>query len=216
MTTTPIRVMRATYTPIHGRYTLNTDNYRAMEFQYQVFDSVWVFGCSFAFGSGVDGHQTFSHHISQQLAQPVVNLAQPGSSIRYQVDQLALLLHQHLRPRAIVVAWPDPARFTWIGSQGRYQTEREDAAWRSHCADAENVRHRAELDMQQFEVMCELLGVPWCELTWSTAVQLIRPMANYPHVDYGTDNHHPGPRSHEQAADVACALLRQHRHNVDK
>lgn len=201
--------MPATHT-VSSVYQLNSLGYRCPEFTRDMFDSTWLLGCSYAFGWAVSEQDTVSYHLADILGEPVLNLAQGGSSIRYQVDQLSLLLSQGLRPRRVAVIWPDPSRVVWLGSLGPDQPRLKHQLWLAHSEDEEYVRARARLDIQQFRVLCELLAVPTAELTWSLATQAVisGPKGfedvvswSYPELDKGWDSEHPGPKSHRIAAE---------------
>jgi len=201
--------MPATQT-VSVEYKLNSQGYRCAEFTRDVFDSTWLFGCSYAFGWAVADEHTLAHQLSMMLDEPVLNLAQGGSSIRYQVDQFALLLSQGLRPRRVCVVWPDPSRVVWLGSKGAEQPRLSRQLWWAHAEDEEYVSTRARLDIVEFRLLSELLAVPSAELTWSSATQTVisgpklfeDPVSwSYPELDRGWDNQHPGPRSHRVAAE---------------
>jgi hypothetical protein len=204
-----IQLLPATNT-ISTEYRLNSLGYRCCEFTGESFDSTWLFGCSYAFGWAVAEEHTVGYQLSLLLEEPVLNLGQGGTSIRYQVDQFALLLSQGLRPRRVAVIWPDPHRCTWIGSQGRLQPRLSQQLRLAHAEDEQYVNTRAHLDIQQFRLLCQFLAVPSAELTWSTHTQAVTsgpkgfedPVSwSYPELDLGWDQQHPGPTSHRVAAE---------------
>jgi len=204
-----IQLLPAT-TTVSTDYRLNSMGYRCCEFTRESFDSTWLFGCSYAFGWAVAEESTLAHQLSLLLQEPVLNLGQGGTSIRYQVDQFALLLSQGLRPRRVAVIWPDPSRCTWIGSQGRDQPRLSQQLRLAHCEDDEYVQTRAHLDIQQFRLLCQFLAVPSAELTWSAHTQSVTsgPRGfedavswSYPELDLAWDSQHPGPESHRIAAE---------------
>jgi len=204
-----IQLLPATNT-VSTDYRLNSLGYRCCEFTRDVFDSTWLFGCSYAFGWAVTEEHTVSHQLSLLLAEPVLNLGQGGTSIRYQVDQFALLLSQGLRPRRVAVIWPDPSRIVWLGSQGKDQPRLSQQLRRAHSEDDVYVQTRAHLDIQQFRLLSNLLGVASAELTWSAATQqcVSGPRGfedvvswAYPELDLAWDQQHPGPESHKIAAE---------------
>jgi hypothetical protein len=204
-----IQLLPATNTT-STEYQLNSLGYRCAEFTRDVFDSTWLFGCSYAFGWAVSEEHTVGYQLSMLLEEPVLNLGQGGTSIRYQVDQFSLLLSQGLRPRRVAVIWPDPSRCTWIGSQGHDQPRLSQQLRLAHAEDEVYVNTRAHLDIQQFRLLTELLAVPTAELTWSSATQQLTlgpkgfedPVSwAYPELDLGWDSQHPGPTSHRIAAE---------------
>jgi len=199
-----IQVLAATNTVLPRKlYRLNSQGYRAPEFTPEVFDSTWVFGCSFAFGWALAEQYTLSHYLSDTLGEPVLNLAQGGSSIRYQVDQFALLLSQGLRPRRVAVVWPDPQRWPWVGTLGPNQPQLSRQLFWAHAADEEYTQERARRDIREFQVMADLIAVPRAELSWSEATRRVMGDdydLSYPQIDTASDGQHPGPHSNQRCA----------------
>jgi hypothetical protein len=187
-------------------YSLNSDRYRCAEWEDLAWDSAtWLFGDSFAIGIGVAQQHSIADLIAASTGCDVVNVAQGGSSIRYQVDQLHNMLAQGLRPARVAVIWPDPQRWPWWGSQDTLGQARQDFMHRAHTACDTYMRSRAHHDIQDFRNVMELLSVPWAELTWSTETQAaIAPPRSCPRpedwtycqIDQGRDLQHPGRRSH--------------------
>lgn len=190
-------------------YSLNSDRYRCAEWQDLDWDSAtWLFGDSFAIGIGVAHGHSIAGYLEATTGCDVVNVAQGGSSIRYQVDQLHNMLAQGLRPHRVAVIWPDTQRWPWVGSEDTLGQARQDFMYRAHRACDVYMQQRAHRDIQDFRNVMALLAVPWAELTWSTttlaATQEPRTCATredwlYRQIDQGRDLQHPGPRSHEVA-----------------
>jgi hypothetical protein len=185
-------------------YKVNSQGYRAPEFDSpEVFDSTWVFGCSFAFGWALAEQFTISRCLTDTLGEPVINLGQGGSSIRYQVDQFALLLSQGLRPRRVAVIWPDPQRWPWVGSLGPLQPQLSQQLFWAHSADEEYTQERARRDIREFRVMAALIHAPLAELSWSKATRRVMGDdydLSYPQIDTAQDGQHPGPHSNLRCA----------------
>jgi hypothetical protein len=190
-------------------YSLNRDRYRCKEWEdIQWASATWLFGCSFALGIGVDTKHSIAGYLEASLGWDVVNLAQGGSSIRYQVDQLHTMLAQGLRPRRVAVIWPDPQRWPWVGDPLGEQTRLQAQMFAAHTASDSYMRARAALDIQDFRNVMALLSVPCAELTWSreTRAAIAPPRAchgvdawTYQTLDLGRDQEHPGARSHSHA-----------------
>lgn len=198
-----IQVLAPTNTVYDPMYTVNSQGYRSEEFTPEVFDSTWIFGCSFAFGWALAEQFTVTACVSRLLGEPVVNLAQGGSSIRYQVDQFALLLHQGLRPPRVAVIWPDPQRWPWVGSQGPFQPQLNQQLLWAHGQDQAYCQERARRDIEQFRLMAALIGVPLAELSWSADTRQIMGDLHeysYPQVDTAPDGQHPGFHSNRRTA----------------
>ena len=193
-----------------AEYSVNSQGYRSAEFDSVDLSSIWLFGCSYAWSWACSLEESLAHRLERQTVLSVANFSQPGSSIRYQVDQLSVLLSQALRPQRIAVVWPDTQRWPWLGTQGALQPELSQALLSAHSADELYCNTRARLDIQQFRLMCELIGVPLAELTWSQTVQEHVPRPShcvdavdwtYPELDLGGDQQHPGTFSHKIAAE---------------
>jgi hypothetical protein len=191
-------------------YSVNSQGYRCGEFDSVDLSSIWLFGCSYAWSWACAEEHSLAHHLELQTGMTVANFSQPGSSIRYQVDQLSLLLSQGLRPQRIAVVWPDTQRWPWLGTQGALQPELSQALLSAHSADEEYCNTRARLDIEQFRLLCELVGVPLAELSWSTTTQTACSRPHhcadavdwcFPELDLGWDQAHPGAFSHRIAAE---------------
>jgi hypothetical protein len=205
-----LKLLPPLHTQLDPMYRVNSQGYRCAEFSTESFDSVWLFGCSYAFGWGVCEADTISSQLTSVLGEPVLNLAQGGSSIRYQCDQLALLLSQGLRPRRVCVVWPDTGRWPWYGSEGSDQPALSQDLYLAHSADPVYMSARARMDITEFRLMCELINVPLAELTWSLTVQesISGPRGfergyewSFPQFDLALDSQHPGPLSMRLACD---------------
>ena len=193
-----------------SEYSVNSQGYRCGEFDVVDLSSIWLFGCSYAWSWACHESESLAHQLAVQTGIAVANFSQPGSSIRYQVDQLSLLLSQGLRPQRIAVVWPDTQRWPWYGSLGADQPELSHALWSAHSADELYCNTRARLDILEFRLMCELVGVPLAELSWSTTTQQAVPRPPhcpepvdwcFPELDQGWDQQHPGAFSHRIAAE---------------
>lgn len=188
-------------------YTLNTDRYRTGEFaQCDWQHSAWLMGCSYAMGIGVTDADTTAVHLSQRTGQPVINLAQGGTGIQYQVNQLTLLLSQGLRPSAVAVIWPDMGRVLW---QGTHPGGAQDL-WLAHTACTVHQARQAHMAVLTWRVLVSQLHVPSAELSWSnsTTEAIGRPAHHtdpqqiyYPELDLARDGAHPGRLSHVVAAE---------------
>ena len=193
-----------------SEYSVNSQGYRSGEFDVVDLSQIWLFGCSYAWSWACSLEHSLAHQLAVQTGIAVANFSQPGSSIRYQVDQLSLLLSQGLRPQRIAVVWPDTQRWPWYGSLGADQPELSHALWSAHSADELYCNTRARLDILEFRLMCELIGAPLAELSWSITTQQAVPRPPhcptavdwcFPELDQGWDQQHPGAFSHRIAAE---------------
>lgn len=201
-------------------YSVNSQGYRCAEFDSVLLSGTWLFGCSFAWSWACPEESSLHHQLASQTGRSVANFAQPGSSIRYQVDQLSLLLSQGVRPSHVAVIWPDTQRWPWYGSLGQHQPQLSSALLTAHSADDVYCDTRARLDIEQFRLMCELIDVPLAELSWSTTTQRAVPRPRhcsedvawtYAVLDLGWDQQHPGANSHANAAEEFVTQWHQQR-----
>ena len=192
-------------------YSLNQDRYRNCEWlQCDWAESSWLFGCSYAQGIGVALEHTTASVLAEISGAPVINFAQGGSSIRYQCDQLALLLSQGLRPRSIAVIWPDMGRWPYYGAEDHTQAEHSERMYQAHTQCDVYMRNRARLDVLGWRVMVQQLGIPSAELSWSEQTRRAVGRADsckealqfyYPELDLARDGQHPGIKSHRVCAE---------------
>lgn len=94
-------------------YTLNSQRYRAPEWKDCDWrNSVLIFGCSFAYGVGVDDSQTISSYLQLKLNSPVINLGQSGTGITFAWANSIILRNYNINPKAVIYIWPQRNRQT--------------------------------------------------------------------------------------------------------
>lgn len=87
--------------PVHNLDKITNDNMLYLADGRKTEDSqLWVAGCSFTFGTGVDKNQTYGARLSQSLNLPLSVLAEEGSSLSWAADQI---LRSDIRKNDIVV-----------------------------------------------------------------------------------------------------------------
>ena len=92
-------------------YQVNEQGYRAPNWNQVDWDnSVLVFGCSFVFGTGIDGLHTVATQLSLLLEIPVVNLGIPGTSPVFHWMNTGRLIDHGVNPKAVIYMWPHHAR----------------------------------------------------------------------------------------------------------
>jgi hypothetical protein len=189
-------------------YHLNSLGYRAPEFDSVSWsDCVVLLGCSWAFGVGVSEDHTLSHYLSRELGCPVINLSQGGTSIRWSVDQLTLLLAAGHRPHSVVSVWTETTRWPYYGSPGSDHDVRSQALFTAHAVDEQHSDARAWLDVTSVRVMCLALGIPLVEATWSSHTADVLAVTQLQSLDWARDGSHPGPQSHRAAAKILSLLF---------
>ena len=93
------------------RYTINNRGYRTAEFKkIDWANSIVLFGCSIAFGVGLDDADTISSQLEKITGIPVVNLGASGSSITYSLHNSIILKDGYPTPRAVIHLWTDHNR----------------------------------------------------------------------------------------------------------
>lgn len=79
-------------------------------------DCVVTFGCSNALGVGVPEDKRFGDIIANRLGYQPYNFASVGSDFAWTAHNILLFFQNNfhkLKPKVIVVLWPDLARFSW-------------------------------------------------------------------------------------------------------
>lgn len=189
-------------------YHLNSEGYRAPEWSLCDWSKGWVlFGCSWAFGIGVSEDQTLGHYLSDQLRQPVINVSQGGSSIRWTCDQLTQLLRQGCEITRICVVWTEVSRWPFWGGAGPDQPWLSQNLYRAHAADPQHCDTRALLDVWEFREQCRGRGIQLVECSWNQHTSLLLGVTLLPRGDLARDGQHPGPSTHRASARIIQALL---------
>lgn len=75
-----------------------------------VDDSIWFFGCSNAWGCGLDYNESCPYVLSQILENKVINFARPASG-PMMVEHILDSLLEKYTPSKIIVAWPNMNRW---------------------------------------------------------------------------------------------------------
>lgn len=93
------------------KYHLNSQFYRAPEWQdVDWSNSYLIFGCSDTFGVGINYTDTYSHHLSELLGYPTVNLGIPGASCMFQWSNTVTLINNNIKPKGVIYLWPGITR----------------------------------------------------------------------------------------------------------
>lgn len=95
-------------------YSYNSLGHRSIEPKNLNLDNYILFtGCSHTKGVGLELEKTYPYLLADKLGCDYYNLALGGSGIDAMMHNLSLWLGKvKERPKAIVVQWPDEARFT--------------------------------------------------------------------------------------------------------
>lgn len=180
---------------------------------------IWVAGCSISHGAGVADHERYGELISKELNLPVTFLTQPGCSIRWASDQI---LRSDIRANDTIF-WgiTGSSRLSyWDESTGKHRYAVLNK-FDSHefLKSLINEKYLAS-DHMIYESLVSIHNViNFCKINHVTLIlaTLIKGMEIYlqdvanfvplagifgqnaddMYLDLGTDNLHPGPKSHQ-------------------
>jgi lysophospholipase L1-like esterase len=97
-------------------YNRNALGYRTKELSAVTDNNFFmVFGCSFTEGEGLAEDEMWANMLSDRLGIPVINHAKGGgnSELVYLNSLLFLKNSASVRPKFVVIQWPDPARMMY-------------------------------------------------------------------------------------------------------
>ena len=184
-------------------YTLNKDGYRAPEFKTVDWaNSAVIFGCSHAFGVGVDDKDTVAEQLSKLIGKPVINMGVGGTAILYSFHNSSILRDGYPTPLAVVQLWSAHSRAVYYKSRsiiscGAWNAEEDnymqywaedDTHSQIHSVFASKISKHLWQDTKYFEGSffsdtAELLDCAYLE-----------------HVDCARDLRHYGPKTHALVA----------------
>lgn len=179
---------------------------------------LWVAGCSFTYGTGVEPDQRYGQLLADRLGLAVSFLARPGSSITWQADQI---LRSDICADDIVV-WglTSHERFPYYKNSTVTHvtplTYEQDPSFKRRVdigfLDSEQLVYQAVVEIHQVINFCHKVGAELvlAQLLGKGLEQYLHGYPNYQMLtgqfgrnynnillDLGTDNQHPGPKMHE-------------------
>lgn len=183
-------------------YSLNSQRYRAPEWdQCDWTNSILIFGCSLAYGIGVDDSQTISSFLELKTKSPVINLGQSGTGIVFAWANSIILRENNINPKAVVYLWPLRTRqteFTNSNKTIKHGAWNAETSWMRplmlnevHNTVMANYYIRSIRRMWDCPVIEASFYDDMCELTGCTKLD---------YLDYARDLKHPGHLSTAQAA----------------
>jgi hypothetical protein len=197
-------------------------DYRKNPETCQFNNTIWLFGCSNVYGYDLPEEQTAGTVLEKMIDIPVVNLGITGGNVFNIEHNLSVLLESHT-PRAIIIAWPRPTRWT----------DPDGFNWGNwffdkHIDSMPGLRD-IPLDPVRFEEYKELLFSGELETLTYNCIDRIREMikqhpsvefvytspklpppveTNMVHyIDHMPDNIHPGPETNIKAAEWLAEQL---------
>jgi hypothetical protein len=181
---------------------------------------LWIAGCSVSHGYGVTNDQRYGQLISNKLNIPVSFLTTPGASNEWAVEQI--LLSDIKENDIVILGLTSFNRFYYYDTQIRHITpsEYDDATIKklqkeiffTNFIPYKNLSHINQVINFCNKIHCKLLiaGI----LVDSHDIYYTKNIDNYIQLstllddgnngvffDYGTDNHHPGPKTHQWYAE---------------
>jgi hypothetical protein len=205
-------------------YTVNGQHYRCRPFdQIDWANSVVIFGCSNAFGQGLDNADTISSKLEQVTGIPVVNLGVGGSSQQFSLYNQLLLTQRAIVPRAIIHIWTDSCRPLSVDENGQFHhhgpwnrfglsSDAELALWNNITG-----KYKTHVVTAMFNRMISNSIAGSCPVLHATHfVQMhkeqleqypLMPMLLMPKIDLARDLIHPGIKSNLRAAGILAQQL---------
>ena len=195
---------------------------------------LWVAGCSFSHGIGVDPAQRYGQLIANSLRLPVSFLTAGGSSIPWAVDQI--VRSDICAGDIVVLGLTEEFRFPYwttnntvwhIGVNRQNQSDRLPFTnLSSNIIDRlitdDNCFYQSLIKIHQLVNFCRKLNVKLLILGLLSSNRLAFHLNNIPEfinytniklqnslADLGTDNIHPGPLQHQLYADFCQAALKK-------
>ena len=197
-------------------YKMNSMGYRCPEFDKIDFkESIFLFGCSCAFGVKLKTEETISYNLEQILGRPVINMALPGSSIQFNYYNQFKLALQEENPYGVINLWTSINRLPFFKNP-------EAVVHLGPWVDDKNsdrqdlILTRAWLNNRFHPIYTDKLSVKNARFLWRNTrhvegtvfidssknlnIQYFTPL------DYSDNNGHPGPKS---ALDIATQFATQ-------
>ena len=195
---------------------------------------LWVVGDSLSYGTGIEPHQRYGHHVSNALSMPCSYLARPGSSIEWAADQI---LRSDIRANDTVVWGITRAnRLSFIHNNkliivygGLYRADKNlQSIIPEKLLDQENLFYKQMYAVKQVLNFCNKVGAKLLLCGFITSDNTLRYMSQFPnychyrhpvkydheenflhkaYADLGFDFRHPGPKQHQLYADFVLEHL---------
>ena len=187
-------------------YDINSAGYRCPPFEDIDYDKVQIIiaGCSFTFGIGVSEDHCWPAVLTKKFPDKfqVWNLGIPGASNDTIVRTISAYLN-YIKPAFIFLQWANPNRREYVTSDNylkkilsnhpRYQKDN-------------SVPAKSFFNMQNkyFDQYCFEKNLMFMlYMTKAYKINFIwQELSMFPELDTTRDEHHPGPKSHEEFANT--------------
>ena len=183
----------------------NSDGFRGKNFVDIDMDNYLLFaGSSHTEGIGVKADETFAHLVSAELKCDHVNLGVGGGGIDAVEHNLLMWFLKHKKlPKAIIVEWPDYARFV----QHKWAETRNSLCPAGMWSDAEFITYANDSlyikGEMTYHFLHRIMPVKIIDVMHGkiTNFPINARMIWHSEVDKGTDKEHAGPKTHKQTAE---------------
>lgn len=206
-----------------------------VDFRKSKKSQLWIAGCSFSHGLGVEPNQRYGQLVANSLNLPVSFLTKAGSSIAWAADQI--LRSNLIKGDTVIWGITETFRMTFIKDKLLHliniNTYKKDPELKKSIPldtlTSENTLYHHLYSIEQVINYCKtsqtnlvLLGL----LTSPNMLRYLQSKDNYYHFPYqidfsnhtldftlsdtGSDNIHPGIKQHQQYADFVLEIIKQH------
>lgn len=194
------------------RYSGNSSGYRCPEWKNINWgESVIMFGCSNAYGVGLDNKDTISYRLSELINRPVINLGAGGSSIMFNLHNSVMLHEGYAVPKAVIYIWPDYSRTVeyhrhTIENFGSWNIEKNNImdTWTS---DPNHSRVHAVFAQKIAKALWKDRA-PVYEATFRDGTDRVLHCHKFKYLDLARDLMHPGIKTAQLVADTIAESLK--------
>jgi len=197
-------------------YEFNSQGYRCPEFSQCDWDnSILLFGCSMAMGTGVNQSEIFSSLLQDITGVPVINMGCAASSILFSLVNQSRLAEQNIQPRAVINIWTYPNRITQVSE---HEEINHHGPWVPYHEFIDQDFYKVNSDNDH----CMFLAKEYiriANLIWRDTIHLQGTYSEdiaslgihlYKQIDLARDMMHPGHDTHREVAEHLASLLLAH------
>lgn len=187
-------------------------------------NQIWVAGCSYTVGFGVEHDQRYGHLLGQYLNKSVSYLAQGGSSISWAADQI---LRSDIRSGDIVV-WglTGISRLPYYDQHVKHLHSKsiENTLINEKILVSDHMKYLACTAIEQVIQQANTIGYKLILTQFPLNIQeheqfMLNYLSQYrffihnyissndTYIDHGSDNEHPGPKQHKHYAKLIMDYL---------
>jgi len=98
------------YQPDLYSYIFNSDGFRSIELDQNT--DIVALGCSHTFGIGLPIEYTWVNQLGSMLSKNIINISQPGGSVRYLIDTFYKFYYKEkINPKIVLCNFPNFSRY---------------------------------------------------------------------------------------------------------